>query len=98
MPSLYYASYCLLPLPLPLSLPLSPVSALRHQCNQMAIHDMVTYLNSCDNTVAIFDATNHTQVRRADLVEKVRNGLTLADVVLCVFCMRVNSSTMRNEK
>ena len=80
MPSLYYASYCLsplsLPLPLPLPLPLYRVSALRHQCNQMAIHDMVTYLNSCDNTVAIFDATNHTQVRRADLVEKVRNDIS----------------------
>ena len=65
----------------------------------MAIHDMVTYLNSCDNTVAIFDATNHTQVRRADLVEKVRNGMTLADaVLLCVLFKRVNSSTIMSEK
>jgi hypothetical protein len=37
----------------------------------MAIKDMVVYLNSCSDGVAIFDATNHTQVRRADLVEKV---------------------------
>jgi hypothetical protein len=32
---------------------------------------MVLYLNKCDDGVAIFDATNHTQVRRRDLVEKV---------------------------
>jgi 6-phosphofructo-2-kinase len=38
----------------------------------MAIKDMVVYLNGCSDGVAIFDATNHTQLRRADLVEKVK--------------------------
>ena len=47
-------------------------SELRHLCNQMAIKDMVVYLNGCSDGVAIFDATNHTQLRRADLVEKVK--------------------------
>ena len=52
----------------------SSISALRHQCNQMAIEDMVIYLNGCNDGVAIFDATNHTHVRRADLVDKVNVG------------------------
>ena len=51
------------------------ISELRHTCNQMAIHDMVLYLNGCNDGVAIFDATNHTQARRADLVEKVEKSL-----------------------
>lgn len=54
------------------------ISALRHQCNQMAIEDMVIYLNGCNDGVAIFDATNHTHVRRADLVDKVKNGTNKA--------------------
>ena len=54
------------------------ISALRHQCNQMAIEDMVIYLNGCNDGVAIFDATNHTHVRRADLVDKVNNGTNKA--------------------
>ena len=35
---------------------------------------MVLYLNACNDGVAIFDATNHTQARRADLVEKVEKN------------------------
>ena len=44
----------------------------------MAIEDMVIYLNGCNDGVAIFDATNHTHVRRADLVDKVNNGTNKA--------------------
>jgi predicted kinase len=45
---------------------------LRHECNKMAIDDMVSYLNSSSQGVVIFDATNHTIERRADLVEKIK--------------------------
>jgi 6-phosphofructo-2-kinase len=50
----------------------------------MAIKDMVLYLNTHSDGVAIFDATNHTQVRRADLVEKVRKLNSSVIVHYCI--------------
>lgn len=46
---------------------------------------MVTYLNVCDDGVAIFDATNHTQVRRRDLVEKVSRIECLYHDIMCLY-------------
>lgn len=82
-PIIWYLLYS--PLLLILFLPLLPISELRYTCNQMAIHDMVLYLNGCNDGVAIFDATNHTQARRADLVEKVENSFYCALLLIQSF-------------
>lgn len=45
---------------------------MRTKFNQLAIDDMVKFLNEHTNGVAIFDATNSTRERRAHLVNSVR--------------------------
>ena len=52
----------------------------------MAIKDMVVFLNGCSVGVAIFDATNHTQLRRADLVEKVKKEKEFVIFAFSLLC------------
>lgn len=45
---------------------------IRKVCNDAAASDMVNFLNSNSNAVAIWDSTNATHNKRIELVEKVR--------------------------
>ena len=46
--------------------------ALRDYCNEAAIADAIAFLSENDNGVVIFDSTNVTHARRANLLKMVR--------------------------
>jgi hypothetical protein len=50
-----------------MTLTLTLPSEMRNKCNQMAIDDMMLFLNSGATGVAIFDATNHTRQVRVNV-------------------------------
>ncbi|RYY83822.1 hypothetical protein EON63_10440 [archaeon] len=45
---------------------------LRESCHNAATTDMLVFLNTHENAVAIFDSTNATFKRRQQLIDKVR--------------------------
>lgn len=50
--------------------------AMRNECNQMAIRDMIAFLGDLSLGVAIFDTTNPTHERRKNMKHEV-------SIILC---------------
>lgn len=42
---------------------------IRQRCNELAIRDMIDFLNQHQNVVVIMDSTNHTHERRANILQ-----------------------------
>lgn len=55
---------------------------LRESCHNAATSDMLVFLNTHENAVAIFDSTNATFKRRQQLIDKVRCSLFRAQLLI----------------